>query len=69
MPVKVMAPNMTWFHLENFTVTGTINSKFIMSLAYSYTTTNKKDQVNNVLNNVGIGNTYYYGEEKIQVLS
>lgn len=54
MPVKVMAPNMTWFHLENFTVTGAINSKFIMSLAYSYTTNNKKDQVNNVLNNVGI---------------
>lgn len=65
MPVKVMAPNMTRLHLENFTVTGAIISKFVMSLAYSYTNNNnKKNQVNNTLNNVGTGDTYYCGEEK-----
>lgn len=66
MLVKVMAPNMTWLHLENFTVTAAINSKFIMSLAYPYTK-KKYNQVNNVLNNMGIGDgCYYCGEEKLK---
>jgi len=33
-----------------------------MSLVYSYINKNK-NQVNNVLNNVGMGDSYYYGEE------
>lgn len=48
MPVKVMAPNMTWLQLENFTVTGAINSKFIMSLAYSYTK-NKSNKIRSIM--------------------
>lgn len=63
MLVKVMASNMTWLHLQNFTVTDAITSKFIMSPVYSYINKNKK-QVKNILNNVEMGDSYYYGEEK-----
>lgn len=61
MLIKIMASNMTWLLLQNFTVTDAITSKFIMSLVYSYINKNKT-QVNSILNNVGMG-SYYYGEE------
>lgn len=63
MLVKVMVSNMTWLHLQNFIETDAITSKFNISLAYSYTNNKKKNQVNNILNNVGIGDSYYNGEE------